>query len=222
MEADSEDIESIFFAEGKMENLEENRPQDVEDLDMVNVEEITTTKHEDVEKNKKTKKNEHNNENSPKDEADTKGKIKEQIPGKSGKDQTINKDINKDETVDDFLDIILGNDKVEKRKAPPPRRTAKTSPYRESDRRKERKKLRRKDENELFKSVFSQKRSSQRDSGSQNSLSSDLDDIYNDPTKWKRNKPSPRASESINTIIMDDSENYEQLFKSGKMKKKTR
>ena len=207
LEGDSEDMESIFFAEKKsngMEDKQEKLPQVAEDLDTVNIDEMNDNKQIGAEK---------------------KTEINDQTIEKNEKDSRAMKDTN--ETVD-FLDMILGNDKVEKRRPPLSRRTANTSPYKQSDRRKEeRRKLRRKDENEdIFKAMFSQKKSSQRDSSSQNSLSSDLDDIYNDPTNWKQNKRSPRiglgtatTSDSINTI-MDDNDKYEQLFKSGKLKKK--
>ena len=226
MEEDSQDIETVFFTEGNVGNIkleadEDEELTDVEENATVNVKQIT------------------NNEN-PKMKKTDKVKHDEKVQRSQNKEEeNVNKDDRRrkisDDTVDDFLDVILGNDRVEKRKAPPPKRKPNTPqpPPKIDNRKDETRKHRRKDEKEeIFDSVFmTEKKSTQKDFSSQDSsifLNSDLDDIYNDPTKWKKNKRSPRAvgfattTDNINTMIMDDNDKYEQLFKTGKMKKKTK
>ena len=227
MGEDSQDIETVFFTEGNVGNIkveadEDEKLTDVEaNADSVNVEQITNNKNQKIRKTEKV----------TRDQGVQRGE--------SEQEENVNKDDRRrkisDDTVDDFLDAILGNDRVEKRKAPPPKRKPNTPqpPAKNDNRKDESRKLRRKDEKEeIFDSVFmTEKKSTQKDFSSQDSSifsNSDLDDIYNDPTKWKKNKRSPRAvgfattTDSINTMIMDDNDKYEQLFKTGKMKKKTK
>ena len=223
MEENSEDIETIFFAEGNVGNIkvETDKDEELTDIeayaDTVNVEQITNDENQTIKKTEKVTQDEsvHRSENE---------------------EEEVNKDDRKrkisNDTIDDFLDAILGNNRVEKRKAPPPKRKPNTPP--KSDKiTDEKRKLRRKGEKEeIFDSVFmTEKKTTQKDFSSQDTSifsNSDLDDIYNDTTKWKKNKRSPRTmglaitTESINTMIMDDNEKYHQLFKTGKMKKKTR
>ena len=224
---DSQDIETVFFAEGDVGNIkveadEDEELRDVEtNADTVNVELITNNENQRIKKTEKVMQD----EKVQRDE----NKEKENV-NKDDRRRKIS-----DDTVDDFLDAILGNDRVEKRKAPPPKRKSNTPqpPPKNDNRKDENRKLRRKDEKEeIFHSVFmTEKKSTQKDFSSQDSSifsNSDLDDNYYDPTKWKKNKRSPRAvgfattTDSINTMIMDDNDKYEQLFRTGKMKKKTK
>ena len=226
MEEDSQDIETVFFTEGNVGNIkleadEDEELTDVEENATVNVKQIT------------------NNENPKMKKTDKVTQDEKVQCGENKEQENVNKDDRRrkisDDTVDDFLDAILGNDRVEKRKAPPPKRKPNIPqpPPKNDNRKDESRKLRRKDEKEeIFDSVFmTEKKSTQKVFSSQDSSifsNSDLDDIYNDPTKWKKNKRSPRAvgfattTDSINTMIMDDNDKYEQLFKTGKMKKKTK
>ena len=230
IEEDSQDIETVFFTEGnaggiKMEAQDENELTDVEgNTDTVNVEQNTNHVNDEVKNSAKQTTQDENNE-KPKENERTEIEM-EKVNDNSRRKPS-------DDTVDDFLDIIMGNDGVEKRKAPPPKRKApnKSTPTDEQSSKNDKKNLRRKNENEQYfdSVIMSQKRSTQNDSSSQDSsIFSELDEIYNDPTKWKKNKRSPRAAglipttDSINTMIMEDNEKYEQLFKTGKMKKKTR
>ena len=223
MEENSEDIETIFFAEGNVGNIKVEADKDEEatdveaNADTVNVEQITNDENQTIKKAEKV----------TQDERVQRGENEEEKVNKDDRKRKVS-----DDTVDDFLDAILGNDRVEKRKAPPPKRKPNT-PLKCDKRTDEKRKLRRKDEKEeIFDNMFmTEKKTTQKDFSSQDSSifsNSDLDDIYNDPTKWKKNKRSPRTmglattTESINTMIMDDNEKYHQLFKTGKMKKKTR
>ena len=226
LDEDSQDIETVFFAERNVGDIKVEADADEEltdveaNTDTVNIEQIT--KNENL-KIKKT-------QNLSQDESAQRGeKEAENKVIKDDRRRKISNDI-----VDDFLDAILGNDRVEKRKAPPPKRQPGTPPTTPKNKGKDNKrKFRRKDEKEeIFDSVFmTDRKSTQKDFSSQDSSvfsNSDLDDIYNDPTQWKKNKRSPRtlglatSTDSINTMIMDDNDKYEQLFKTGKMKKKTK
>ena len=226
MEEVSQDIETVFFTEGNIGNIkveadEDEELTDVEEnADTVNVKQIT------------------NNENPKSKKTEKMTQDEKMQLGENEEEENMNNDDRRskisDDTVDDFLDAILGNDRVEKRKAPPPKRKPNTPqpPPKNDNRKNESRKLRRKDEKEeIFDSVFmTEKKSTQKDFSSQDSSifsNSDLDDIYNDPTKWKKNKRSraggfATTTDSINTMIMDDNDKYEQLFKTGKMKKKTK